>query len=67
MHYGKHAFSKASNLMTMQAVGNSKIELGNTEMSPEDIIQLDALYHCKSKQLQVNHTNKIIVWKTRFG
>ena len=54
MHYGRNAFSKNSNLNTLQAIGDSKIELGNTDMSPEDMIELDALYRCKSKENNLN-------------
>ena len=54
MHYGRNAFSKNSNLNTLQAIGDSKIELGNTDMSSEDMIELDALYRCKSKENNLN-------------
>ncbi|CAB4020073.1 partial, partial [Paramuricea clavata] len=48
MHYGSKAFSKSAELETITAIGTrGKIELGNTQMSVLDIIELDALYRCK--------------------
>jgi hypothetical protein len=48
MHYGSKAFSKSAELETITAIGTrGKIELGNTQMSALDIIELDALYRCK--------------------
>ena len=49
MHYGKTAFSKSTKSPSVLALGHPEEELGNDEMSPEDVIQLDALYQCKSK------------------
>ncbi|CAB3986816.1 Zinc metallo ase nas-15 [Paramuricea clavata] len=52
MHYGSKAFSKSAELETITAIGTrGKIELGNTQMSVLDIIELDALYRCKSNKV----------------
>jgi hypothetical protein len=49
MHYGKLAFS-ANGEPTVQAVGNTEMELGQRDgLSELDKIKLNALYDCKSK------------------
>ncbi len=49
MHYGKKAFSM-NGKNTMQAVGNSALELGQSNtLSASDVTQLNALYDCASK------------------
>ena len=48
MQYGKTAFS-ASNENTMEANGNSRIQLGGNDMTAQDVLELDTLYDCKCK------------------
>ena len=48
MHYGRTAFTKAADLNTMEAIGDADMELGNTDMTQDDILELNALYDCKS-------------------
>lgn len=46
MHYGKYAFSM-NGKVTMQAVGNSDLQLGQMNtLDATDIIQINALYNC---------------------
>ena len=53
MHYGKTSFTKSAGLTTIEAIGNKNAQLGNTEMSAQDITELDALYHCKCKRRKI--------------
>ncbi|XP_028405803.1 uncharacterized protein LOC114528384 [Dendronephthya gigantea] len=52
MHYGGKAFSKSPKLETMTAIDTpGKIKLGGSKMSALDVIELDALYRCKSNKV----------------
>ena len=60
MQYGKKAFSNGDG-DTMQAISDSRIELGGEQMSNEDIIELNALYDCKCKSLTPSFIVNIII------
>ena len=49
MQYGKAAFSK-NNENTMEAITDSKIELGGNVMTQQDVNELNTLYDCRSKR-----------------
>ena len=49
MHYGNYAFSK-NKRPTMLSVKNPLLQFGQiAKLSPTDILQLNALYDCRSK------------------
>lgn len=49
MHYGNYLFSK-NRKMTMVALKNPRLLFGqNLRLSKTDILQLNAVYDCKSK------------------
>jgi meprin B len=49
MHYGKYGFS-TNGKPTLQALGDPKRNIGQRNgLSPTDIMELNALYDCKSK------------------
>ena len=49
MHYGKYAGS-SNGQPVMEALGDPNRKLGNNYgLSPSDIIQVNALYDCRSK------------------
>ena len=50
MQYGKHAFAKSENLLTMEARSNPNMELGNHDaMSAADIMKVNKLYQCAER------------------
>lgn len=50
MHYGNYAFSK-NRKPTLVALKNPKLQFGRTlKLSKTDILQLNAMYDCKSKR-----------------
>lgn len=50
MQYGKHAFAKSKNLVTMEAKSNKNMELGNRNaMSADDILKINRLYICAER------------------
>ena len=50
MQYGKHAFAKSENLVTMEARSNPNMELGNhNSMSAADIMKVNKLYQCAKR------------------
>ena len=50
MQYGKHAFAKSKNLVTMEAKSNKNMELGNRNaMSADDIMKINRLYICAER------------------
>lgn len=51
MHYGKYGFS-INGKPTLQALGDPSRDLGQrNSLSPTDILELKALYDCKSKSI----------------
>lgn len=64
MHYDRTAFTKNGE-PTIVAIGNDKKKFGtkNHRLSEKDIIEINALYDCKSKSLKLvfwlyNHDQK---------
>ena len=47
MQYEKTAFAKKQGLITMEAISDPNMELGNQNaMSAADIMKINKLYHC---------------------